>query len=435
MQRHVWLALTFIFALLGAVSPLRAHEAVRPAVPGHPSDGPDVDLRVRLEEGRITLQAIMNLAFCDEVAGSPRRSDDAVTPKELARLERDLLRVFEKEAVVAVDGIAVAPREHEAALLPFEPADAEYFPELGMLAVIKVRLTLVYSLTSDPSTVGLTWRLHPIDTALADFVEVPIEVKAEWTAFGDVAIVDLPEDRPEYVWRAASAPARRAFAEVPRPEMATKSDRSALFLTLGAMGLMIGSVLMSTAKGRSGRRLFGALVLVPAMLLLAFGFVGLTRETPTLAPEGPEAARIFAALHGNIYRAFDYAEEERVYDALARSVTGELLDEVYNEIYRSLVLQEHGGAVCRVDEVSRLESVVTATAESAPLASFRVASRWQVRGQVYHWGHTHERTNEYRADYRVVPTEEGWRIDQAKVLEQFRVSATNNGSPDKGTPR
>ena len=40
----------------------------------------------------------------------------------------------------------------------------------------------------------------------------------------------------------------------------------------------------------------------------------------------------------NVYHAFDYREEERIYDTLATSVAGELLRQTYLETQRGLEL-------------------------------------------------------------------------------------------------
>ena len=52
----------------------------------------------------------------------------------------------------------------------------------------------------------------------------------------------------------------------------------------------------------------------------------------------------------NIYGAFDAASEDEIYDLLATSVDTALLDELYGEIYESLILRSEGGAVCRIEE-------------------------------------------------------------------------------------
>ena len=118
-----------------------------------------------------------------------------------------------------------------------------------------------------------------------------------------------------------------------------------------------------------------------------------------LEPEGlteEQALQVFGALHANIYRAFDYRDESDVYDALARSVSGELLRSLYDQIYASLVLQEEGGAVCKITSVDVQEAEVLAR-EAATQAQqrFDVQATWQVNGSVFHFGHSHHRTNEY----------------------------------------
>src|SRR5690606_14532992 len=136
------------------------------------------------------------------------------------------------------------------------------------------------------------------------------------------------------------------------------------------------------------------------------------------------AIAAFRPLHTNIYRAFDYNEEGDIYDALARSVDGPLLDELYNQIYRGLVMQlEDGAAVSRVQNVEPVESELRAVVAADGAASFRLSHRWRVTGAVYHWGHSHTRTNEYLAEYTVAATADGWRITASRPLEQFRVDS------------
>ena len=98
---------------------------------------------------------------------------------------------------------------------------------------------------------------------------------------------------------------------------------------------------------------------------------------------------VFEALHRNIYRAFDYDSESDVYDTLAKSVTGDLLDDVYAEVHLSLVMQNEGGAVCKIQRVDVLEKEVLPPDDpQAPY--FRLRARWKVEGKVGHHGHTHQ---------------------------------------------
>jgi hypothetical protein len=46
-----------------------------------------------------------------------------------------------------------------------------------------------------------------------------------------------------------------------------------------------------------------------------------------------------------------------------------------------------------------------------------------INGAVFHWGHSHWWTNEYRARYHVASTDAGWRIVADEMLEEKRVDA------------
>ena len=56
-----------------------------------------------------------------------------------------------------------------------------------------------------------------------------------------------------------------------------------------------------------------------------------------------------------------------------------------------------------------------------PTPGFEVRARWQVEGQVYHWGHSHTRRIEYLGEYTVGVVAPGWRIVAHRILEQRRL--------------
>ena len=99
------------------------------------------------------------------------------------------------------------------------------------------------------------------------------------------------------------------------------------------------------------------------------------------------------------------------------------------------MLQEAGGAVSRVAEVRHMdlgvESIGVVGEEDRP--GFVVDALWQVDGAVYHWGHAHTRTNEYRARYTVHAADTGWRIAASEVLEQRRIDAAPLSDLDMGS--
>jgi hypothetical protein len=122
----------------------------------------------------------------------------------------------------------------------------------------------------------------------------------------------------------------------------------------------------------------------------------------------------------NVYRAFDYHNESDIYDALARSVHGDLLAELYLKIKQGLIMQEQGGAVARVQEVKVVKAEL---AEGKTKNGFAERVTWQVEGTVDHWGHIHTRINEYSADLQIEPAGASWKITAMNVARQSQVKS------------
>ena len=122
----------------------------------------------------------------------------------------------------------------------------------------------------------------------------------------------------------------------------------------------------------------------------------------------------------NVYRAFDYHSESDIYDALARSVHGDLLADLYLKIKQGLIMQEQGGAIARVREV---KVVRTEPAEGKSKNGFAERVTWQVEGTIEHWGHIHTRVNEYCADLEIEPVDGSWKITAMNVSRQSQVKS------------
>ena len=135
-------------------------------------------------------------------------------------------------------------------------------------------------------------------------------------------------------------------------------------------------------------------------------------------PEQARANAIVGDLLHNIYRAFDFREESEIYDVLARSVTGDLLTDVYLETKRSLVLANQGGAQAKVKDVA-LESVTLKAIGDEN--QFEVEADWTVHGAVGHWGHVHQRSNRYQALLTVVVDGDQWKLQEMTVLQEERL--------------
>jgi hypothetical protein len=130
-----------------------------------------------------------------------------------------------------------------------------------------------------------------------------------------------------------------------------------------------------------------------------------------------QAESIVEQLLTNVYRSFDFRQENAIYDQLALSVSGDQLTEIYLDQRRALELENRGGARARVETVKVLdiESVQT-TKRGAD-----ITARWNVSGSVNHFGHTHYRQNAYHATLQLIPVDGVWKIIGIDVYEEKRI--------------
>ena len=130
------------------------------------------------------------------------------------------------------------------------------------------------------------------------------------------------------------------------------------------------------------------------------------------------ASDIVGGLLHNVYRAFDYRDEGAIYDVLARSVTGDPLQQTYLETKRGLVLASQGGAQAKVKEIELVSVDASMLSDGIGFSARCIRN---VAGSVGHWGHIHQRRNQYEADLRVEPVDGAWRITLLDVLQEERL--------------
>jgi hypothetical protein len=183
-------------------------------------------------------------------------------------------------------------------------------------------------------------------------------------------------------------------------------------------GIAVVAVVVRAAKStRGGRRPSWITIAVAAGLVMVVVFAG-ARTFSSSRVSDEDAAAIVESLLENVYRAFDYRDESRIYDILEQSAAGDLLTDIYLETRRSLEIENQGGARAKVNEVEMVES------EHAGLGGevgFVSQSTWNVSGSVGHWGHIHQRRNQYQARVTVKAIEGAWKITDLKLLQEERL--------------
>ncbi len=153
---------------------------------------------------------------------------------------------------------------------------------------------------------------------------------------------------------------------------------------------------------------------------------GVTIDDPFRSPvpiPDSEAKDVFTKLHRGMYRSLDFGNEERIYDVLASSVDGKLLETLYVQLRKSLELREQGGAVARIREITYDASDVVRDAKAVKWPGFEMHAKWTVAGTVEHWGHVHERQNQFDAIVAIEPRDGAWKITRMDVTGQTQKSA------------
>lgn len=131
-------------------------------------------------------------------------------------------------------------------------------------------------------------------------------------------------------------------------------------------------------------------------------------------PDDSEAAAICHQLLPQAYSAFRYRTEHDIYDALAVSTGDELLQEIYLDLLNSLKIQEQGGAVCRISEIDITEGSRSPQTD-LQTPSFEYHCTWTVAGDVEHWGHIHQRKNQFSGVLTAEYMQESWKLTSLRI--------------------
>jgi hypothetical protein len=415
-----------VWALLGlSVVPVHAH-----GMELDPADGPHVELKLSLDPDALRMEVTMNIVFLDAIITFPREQPSVISPIEGPALLDALQGWADTSLLAEVDGIDVIPLVD--GLMISDPSDdlLPLFPRTGMRGIRKVRFEVTWPLKSAPQEISIEWPTYPPDIAIDPDDPPSMQIAAEAAVEGVREAIFFTVDSPTWLWRSGSTSIDERLQRIPAPNPVDPWPVPVVSVLLLAFGLCIGLVLLASAS--VGRAVSAIILMIAcsggAWLSggLAIWELRLDGESELQLPTSSDAEALFVPLHSNIYRAFDYVGESDIYDALERSVEGDLLDLLYRSIYQSLVIEEEQGALSRVIAVRPVEIVIESvhpleSDESGPRIGFTALYRWQVDGRVTHWGHLHERTNEYLARFEAVGTTTGWRIASLELLEQERV--------------
>ncbi len=264
----------------------------------------------------------------------------------------------------------------------------------------------------------------------------PAAVTVEWTKFSDLirsvdAVVFAYKEAEKasfssflennvYRWEADDADPLPAITNVDLEDPRYFAAPATFGLPMVTLVALLAALLLCPFTFRSSKLLAVAGFLFGAALLLTDTAVvqlpAPFEPAGTIRVKAETADRVFDQLHTNLFRAFDYSQEEDIYDALAVSVHGNLLRKLYLQISNSLRIEQEGGAIAHIEQVERLSG----KREKLPFVEngFRYRSKWNIVGTIEHWGHIHQRTNQYDAQFDVQIVDGDWKLTSMEIIDQ-----------------
>ena len=315
---------------------------------------------------------------------------------------------------VTIDGIPVQPVFDRVDFYGLDLRDFAMQSERSRMSMAngRVGLILAYPCKSPPKEVTVSWDLFNDAIKTVDSV-IFVGNKVEKTQFSSFI------DSNTWRWTAdGSIPELPALTEIAADDMPKKPAPQ---VPLGSAAILVmGFVILVLRRpgNFAARSSILAALMIASWIAWPFMRYSLPIKTAYASVEATTADSVFERLHQNMFRAFDYYSESDVYDALARSVDGPLLRDLYLKIQDSLRVREQGGAVSRIDEVQLETGNMLESQTGAEIPAFDYRCKWNLVGSIEHWGHIHQRINQYDAQFHVELRDGSWKITSMQTLDE-----------------
>ena len=357
------------------------------------------------------------------------RGDEYIELDELEPLKQRIGELLLAKNPVTVDGTALKPILDRTNYLRVGLSGVQILevPERLEVASAIVGVIITYITDGMPQQVDVEWELFTDQIQRVPATSVD--------PAGPLPTILTPEDRI-HTWNNYLKDYEIPTVQPIEVAGSLGQLRIPVVSLLGLAGLLVAAG-WTVASHRRRKPLHlplaaGALCLVTAAV--AYPFARISVDRPAIMAgeiDDERAAALLETLLKNVYRAFDFREEEDVYDKLALSVGGDLLADVYLQNRRSMSIQQAGGAQAKVRQIV----VEEASAErlDAGGLSYAIHGRWTALGTVGHWGHVHQRKNRYDAVLTIAPQDGAWKIVGLELNDEQRIDQSTGAAGNAGT--
>ena len=381
---------------------------------------------IYITDREVRHEVLIPLATLAALIDIDRKDQSFLEVDEQAGAAEKVKAFFGAGNPVTIDGIEVKPVFDRVDFYGLDLSDFAVRPEKRKVSMASGRVGVImsYSAKSRPTEVSVEWNLLSNTIREVDSVVIAYQ-KVDKTKFSKFLSENV------YRWTAPDRPPLPAITEL-SGTIDWQKYKPTLTVSWATIGLwaVAASLLMCG--------LFFAKSVWLYLALACAGLIGsyfvsdiavATYDHPWRQPKqfqisDEEAADVFGRLHANIFRAFDYVDESDVYQALAKSVDGDLLRDLYLQVNSSLRDQEQGGSVAVIEKVELVDGNLLPVSEARQQSaiSFGYKANWTLAGTIEHWGHIHQRTNRYQARFLVELQDAedgtgGWKITDIQDQE------------------
>jgi hypothetical protein len=371
---------------------------------------------IYVEPYEIRFEILVPLLTLETWLPLERDEKDFLSVKEQEELRKPLETYIRKQCQGWVDGIEVVPVLSHLDFFSLDIRDFASQSEPRTIGMQNGRagIIMAFSTKGKPKTASIEWSGFNDFTPMLNTMVYVMNGKGERHFF--------TENEPRWDWQSEEeGDSETAWLTLPQAPEQPLLKLSFISIVLGGISLLALIVGLLRARRRALWGGGGALVVAGALWPLTA--VEIRHPWKKIDPPSVDQQKMISeAMLKNVYRAFDYKQDEQVYDALARSASGSFLEDLYLQIKKGLIVQDQGGARSHVREV-RWVSGASVLSDSLE-AVFELDIRWEVTGTVEHWGHIHTRQHAYDAVIQVIAEDGQWKMGGMEVKSEEQLKSS-----------
>jgi hypothetical protein len=280
---------------------------------------------IYVTEREVRHEILVPLLTFEEWLPLPRSDPEFLAVDEQQRAREPISEFLRHRNPVEINGAVVEPILERLQFFGLDINDFARNAEPRRVGVYQARLGIIlsYPVSHSPQNVKMTWNTFSVNaSALKSFVYVDQDKPAEQF---------FEKDKATWQWQRQRQRQRQRQG---RQEPASVNESSSMWLPIPPKAVFLPSyvniALLAAALcwlgiALIGRRKRSALAAGITAAALGAGLsFGVT--VPTQQIEESDARQIIDRLLPQVYRAFEHHSEEAIYDALAESLDGEMLD-------------------------------------------------------------------------------------------------------------